>query len=229
MNGLQRRSMTLVELLVVIAILAGLVAVLLPAVQAARAAARATSCRSHLRQIGLAMLQHCDVHRGEFPRFVHSKDDAAQSWLYQLKPYLESNDEIRICPADPQATQRLQDDSTSYVLNDYIGAEVRHGVRKYNKLKRASLTVTVFEGSDQRSTDFQNEHVHASEWFSAVNQRMGLVKWQIEKDIQIKRHFESTHFLFADGHIEIVDADEIYEWIDQNYNFAKPNRTPFRR
>ena len=194
MCQVRRRALTLVELLVVIAILAGLIAVLLPAVQAARAAARATSCRSNLRQIGLAMLQHCDLHQSKFPEFVHKKDDAARSWLYTLRPFLEGVDEIRICPEDPQGTQRLRDDSTSYVLNDYIGARVRNGVRKYDKLKRPSLAITVFEGSDQRSTDFRNEHVHASEWFSAVNQRMRLVKWQIEKAfrstaISIRRTF----------------------------------------
>lgn len=221
----RRRALSLVELLIVIAIIGGLIAILLPAVGAARAAARATSCRSHLRQVGLAMLQYCDQHQGRFPGFVHDVDRAADSWLYELKPFLEGVDEMRICPSDPKADQRLKDDSTSYVINDYVAAKVKRGVRNYNKLKSPSLTIVVFEGSDERSTAFKNEHVHASEWFSKLNQRMGLVRFQIEQDIKLNRHFESSHYLFADGHLEIIPASQVHDWIDANYDFALPNRT----
>jgi prepilin-type N-terminal cleavage/methylation domain-containing protein/prepilin-type processing-associated H-X9-DG protein len=60
------RGFTLVELLVVIAIVGVLVALLLPAVQAARSAARRIACANHLKQIGLAILNYEDSHK-EFP------------------------------------------------------------------------------------------------------------------------------------------------------------------
>src|SRR6187455_2929482 len=92
MNSLRRaRGFTLVELLVVIAIIGVLVALLLPAVQSAREAARRMRCANNLKQIALAAQNFHDIH-GNFPsgcKLTTPPDTYYSNWAIQLLPYIE--------------------------------------------------------------------------------------------------------------------------------------------
>lgn len=88
MGHRSRRAFTLVELLVVIAIIGVLVALLLPAIQAAREAARRSQCQNNLKQIGLAIQMHHDAQKF-IPNSRRSCDYI--TWAGTLWPYLEQS------------------------------------------------------------------------------------------------------------------------------------------
>ena len=96
MQSRHRRGFTLVELLVVIAIIGILVALLLPAIQAAREAARRTQCTNNLKQIGLAMQMHHDTfkvlpygHKIPAPPYNNNQDFGEATWIFAILPYME--------------------------------------------------------------------------------------------------------------------------------------------
>jgi prepilin-type N-terminal cleavage/methylation domain-containing protein len=92
-NGVYRHGFTLVELLVVIAIIGVLVALLLPAIQAARDAARRAQCSNNLKQIGLAILNYENTKR-HFPAGSTAKEFVQDTnywstWTVDILPYME--------------------------------------------------------------------------------------------------------------------------------------------
>ena len=97
-NPNKKGGFTLVELLVVIAIIGVLVALLLPAVQSAREAARRVSCVNHMTQLGLALHSH-EFHYETLPAGVTNPDGPIRnepqgnhvSWIVKILPYMEQN------------------------------------------------------------------------------------------------------------------------------------------
>jgi prepilin-type N-terminal cleavage/methylation domain-containing protein/prepilin-type processing-associated H-X9-DG protein len=220
-------AFTLVELLVVVSIIAVLIGLLLPAVQASRAAARRTQCSSNIRQLGLAMAQFCDAHRGQFPDTSHNQSgDVEQSWIYTVAPFMESVDAIRICPDDLKAADRLDQKLTSYVMNAYLTDEPRSfAVTNHNKLRASSKTLVAFEIADQKAPIIENDHVHNHAWFTSLTVARKQVLQKIEADAAIERHAGSSHFLYADWHVGPTPAVTVAEWADTQTpadNFCLP-------
>ncbi len=136
---------TLVELLVVIAIIGILIALLLPAVQAAREAARRSQCTNNLKQLALACHNFHDSHK----RFPNNGNDAiwlgpkcgdgnrvhgvdAYSWLLTIMPYIEQNAIYDDCMSKVQnaaSTSPVIDNSWGKFWEPWSGNQQINGVR----------------------------------------------------------------------------------------------------
>ncbi|QDU95248.1 DUF1559 domain-containing protein [Lignipirellula cremea] len=94
MSQSRRQAFTLVELLVVIAIIGVLVALLLPAVQMAREAARRADCKSRMKQIGIALHGYLDNQKGFPPGFscrytIPTSITSSPGWAVHCLPFVE--------------------------------------------------------------------------------------------------------------------------------------------
>ena len=228
------RAFTLIELLTVIAIIGILAAILIPTVGAVRVQAKQATCVSNLRQVGVAIAAYAEVHRGAFPETSHGAVSNLEevSWIYTLKPFLGNVDEVRLCPLDPQLDARRERRLSSFVLNDYLDAKTYFDafgraagtVPRMQNLRDLARTPTVFVGADSLALDVSSDHIHAREWVG---------NWsRVTADIAPDRYRSGpavadhsggrAPYLFADGHVTVIQASELKRRIAAGENFALP-------
>ncbi|MEW4455744.1 DUF1559 domain-containing protein [Bremerella sp. JC817] len=168
MSQPQRSGFTLVELLVVIAIIGVLIALLLPAVQQAREAARRMSCSNNFKQLGLAFHNYHDTYQ-TFPTYViRAGDPAASHWkgysgLTSILPFIEQ-DNLR---------EQIRSASNNFYLsNEDNAVHPRHRLTRVNAFLCPS-------DSDFPDTNFQGNTNYAMSagsnlgWDVSVDQQNG--------------------------------------------------------
>lgn len=230
-NSYLRRGFTLIELLTVLAVIGILVAVLIPALGTAKDSALQGKCASNMRQIGQAISLFALNNSGQFPLSTHTVQEVEESWIYTLAQYLGDVDEVRICPADPLGDSRLEMELTSYVLNEFVvvpnydplGQLREDSYTNLWHLKHPSRTMVAFIASDSMPLGDHSDHTHSRGWGSWT---------RVLADIQPNRFGSdgtdglggSANYLYADGHVASIDAEDFKSGISSGINPADPGR-----
>ncbi len=194
-----RKAFTLVELLVVITIIGMLMALLLPAVQAAREAARRATCVNNQKQLALAMVNF-ESSRRYFPGWRNQLPDHNASWVVMLFPYLERNDlwnewmggtaravriNFMICPSNPPTTTAAGRADNAYVANTGRGNNnIADGVfHDHTNAPNARV-----------SLDYISQHGGATTTLVA-SEKLGAGRWDIRGD----NAFQNIGFMWEDS------------------------------
>jgi len=220
---------TLIELLVVIAIIAILAAILFPVFARARESARATTCRSNLKQFGNAMAMYLSDYDQRFPRGGWSGGiQRSSEWQNALFPYIK-NAGVYMCPSHPdrQATGRGGSGgvATAYVYNNNLANG--ETPRLETDVNAPADCVALMDGhgdwgADQRCvTPFSNgqpvtaDDSWCSEWTTygaEADTIAGTYDWGGtlgNKLTNLPRHNNTNNVLFVDGHVKTVNLGEI--------------------
>lgn len=222
-------AFSLIELIVTISIIGVIAAIAFPAIQRARLAADQAACASNMRQLGVAMLTYANDHDMTLPETSHTAA-VGRTWIYALSEYLGEVDAVRICPADPKGDQRLAAGGTSYILNSFLfvpqmdpfGNTTGEPTNHLLAIDNPARTMMAFICSDTTNLGVGNDHTHSRGWTSwpAVVSDISPDRFTLN---QAADHSAgASNYLFADGHVESIEAGKLKARVDAGENIAAP-------
>ena len=201
------RGFTLIELLVVISIIALLIAILLPALQNAREAARGVVCAANVRQVGATWFNYAQDNDGALPRYDNY--DGGGAWAYRLRThgYLE-NPEILFCPSRKPDGFDSAGGPVDYHFNifnglvdyganialtiDYSNTDFKRRWTRVSNIKAPSETICLVES--MWLNDSTKGRFFVYPWYAASSD----VGWPYPV------HENAAHVAWADNHVSIV-------------------------
>ncbi len=221
MNGStpRRRGFTLIELLVVIAIIAILAAILFPVFARARESARATSCKSNMRQLGTGILMYVQDYDELLPPACSGvcyptapANATSYSWRNATLSYIK-NDQIFFCPSVPRAaTNRWSGVMTPFVnewttVNDYglnlvhylVGAPTPASGVGIAQVDQVATTILLAEGENLAGGTLAYDVNTYNYNYLAAQPNASI------------RHSEGCNLLFLDGHVKYAKPNQVTE------------------
>jgi prepilin-type processing-associated H-X9-DG protein len=239
-----RRALTLVEVLVIIAILALLLALLFPAIMRMRTYASQLEEIEQLRKLGRAWMLYAQTHQGKTVRQTNS--DPPDGWIKRLSPYADNIDDYIVSPGDPNRQKRLRHNNqnpvhktSSFVLNPYFSTDMKDPLNpakvlsceKISECKSLSTAIVLVPASTESGVPGVG-HISPLAWFSGppelawkrTTSKIGIQPDRFLASSSVDQSLGSSNYLFADGHVESINAERIKTWIDQGKNFLIPEK-----
>lgn len=221
-SKIKQSAFTLIELLVVISIISLLVAILLPALSAARDAARSIQCMSNLRQCGLVLHTYTLDHDGYLPPAANYLEGSGipATWIGHIQPYFSTRSgpdaadnfyfgyNAMRCPSDSKTTGYTYG-ALSYSSHSKLGAFAYNPSNNSEKTRLRTLSSHTIMIADARLYLIYGYGVGVDQDGDGVKDSWNTSPSNRYNEMQ-PRHSGSINCLFKDGRVKLLKPKQIF-------------------